>query len=113
MGLPTLGTVMSTKSHWESVYETKPAAAVSWYAPHLRESLRYVAQAASSKDVAIIDVGGGESTLVDDLVSAGYSDIKVLDISASALEVTRHRLGSMGAHMKWLARTELRTTLTC
>ena len=94
---------MSTKSHWESVYETKPAEAVSWYAPHLRESLRYVTQAASSKEVTIIDVGGGESTLVDDLVSAGYSDITVLDISATALEVTKHRLGSMGAHVKWLA----------
>ncbi len=94
---------MSTKTHWESVYETKPAEAVSWYAPHLRESLRYVAQAAASKCVAIIDVGGGESTLVDDLIDEEYSDITVLDISATAIEVTKRRLGPLGARVKWLA----------
>jgi 2-polyprenyl-3-methyl-5-hydroxy-6-metoxy-1,4-benzoquinol methylase len=94
---------MDTKQHWESVYEAKPADKVSWYAPHLRESLRYVDQAAVSKDVAIIDVGGGEATLVDDLVDAGYSDITVLDISARALEVTKQRLGAKGAHVKWRA----------
>jgi 2-polyprenyl-3-methyl-5-hydroxy-6-metoxy-1,4-benzoquinol methylase len=82
---------MSTKTHWESVYETKPAEAVSWYAPHLQESLRYVARAAENKNVAIIDVGGGESTLVDDLIKEGYSDVTVLDISATALEVRRRR----------------------
>ena len=94
---------MSTKTHWESVYETKPAESVSWYAPHLQESLRYITQAAAGKDVAIIDVGGGESTLVDDLLSAGYSDITVLDISATALEVTKRRLGPLGARVNWLA----------
>lgn len=94
---------MSTKTHWQSVYETKPADALSWYAPHLRESLRYVAQAATSKDVAIVDVGGGESTLVDDLVDEGYSNITILDISATALEVTRRRLGPRGVRVKWLA----------
>jgi len=96
-------TVMTTKTHWESVYENKPAEAVSWYAPHLRESLRYVSQAASSKYAAIIDVGGGESTLVDDLANEGYKDITVLDISAKALEVTRQRVGAQGAHVHWVA----------
>ena len=85
---------MNTKAHWESVYESKPAEAVSWYAPHLRESLRYVNEAAAHKGVAIIDVGGGESTLVDDLLGSEYSNVTVLDISATALEVTRRRLGS-------------------
>jgi 2-polyprenyl-3-methyl-5-hydroxy-6-metoxy-1,4-benzoquinol methylase len=63
--------------------------------------LRYVAQAAANKDVAIIDVGGGESTLVDDLVGEGYRDVTVLDISARALEVARQRLGPQGAQVKW------------
>lgn len=94
---------MNTKIHWESVYQTKPSDAVSWYAPHLRESLRYIAQAAQHKDIAIIDVGGGESTLVDDLVQQGYSDVTVLDISATALEVAKRRLGPMRARVKWLA----------
>jgi SAM-dependent methyltransferase len=102
---------MSTKTHWESVYETKPAESVSWYAPHLRESLRYVTQAAASKKVAIIDVGGGESTLVDDLVNEGYSDITVLDISATALEVTKRRLGPLGVRVKWMAADVLEVDL--
>jgi SAM-dependent methyltransferase len=102
---------LSTKTHWESVYETKPAEAVSWYAPHLRESLRYVTQAAASKDVAIIDVGGGESTLVDDLINHGYSDITVLDISATALEVTKQRLGPLGARVHWMTADILEVDL--
>jgi 2-polyprenyl-3-methyl-5-hydroxy-6-metoxy-1,4-benzoquinol methylase len=102
---------MSTKTHWESVYETKPAEAVSWYAPHLRESLRYVTQAAASKEVAIIDVGGGESTLVDDPANAGYSDISVLDISATALEVTKRRLGALGARVHRIAADTLEVEL--
>lgn len=94
---------MTTQSHWDTVYQTKPADAVSWYAPHLRESLRYVKQAAVQERPAVIDVGGGESTLVDDLLAAGMSDITVLDISPAALEVTRRRLGDAGAQVKWLA----------
>ena len=92
---------MTAKTHWDSVYRTKAADAVSWYAPHLRESLRYVRQAASGKNAAIIDVGGGESTLVDDLLAAGYRDITVLDISATAIDVARRRLGSSGESVKW------------
>ena len=102
---------MSTKTHWESVYETKPADAVSWYAPHLRESLRYVAQAAAGKDTAIIDVGGGESTLVDDLVGGGYTNITVLDVSATALEVTKRRLGAAAARVVWMAADILEAEL--
>jgi SAM-dependent methyltransferase len=94
---------MTTRQHWDTVYETKPADAVSWYAPHLRESLRYVEQAASSKDAAIIDVGGSESTLVDDLLQADFRNITVLDISARAIKVTRHRLGPLAERVHWLA----------
>jgi SAM-dependent methyltransferase len=94
---------MSTKQHWESVYGTKAPESVSWYAPHLRESMRYIRQAAPDKNLAILDVGGGESTLVDDLIHAGYRDITVLDISATALDVTRRRLGADGTYVKWIA----------
>lgn len=92
---------MTNPAHWDTVYQTKPADAVSWYAPHLGESLRYVKQAAGQERPAIIDVGGGESTLVDDLLAAGMADITVLDISCTALEHTRHRLGKAGAEVKW------------
>ncbi len=98
---------MSTRTHWESVYESKAAESVSWYAPHLRESLRYDTQTAASKDAAIIDVGGGESTLVDDLVKERYIDITVLDISATALDVKTRRLGVLGEAMKWIAACNL------
>ena len=94
---------MTTKNHWESVYETKSADAVSWYAPHLNASLEYIHRAAPARGAAIIDVGGGESTLVDDLLAAGHGSITVLDISATALDATRRRLGPAGQSVKWLA----------
>jgi len=93
---------MNTKSHWESVYGTKAPEAVSWYAAHLLLSLQYVRKAAPAKDAHIIDVGGGESTLVDDLLADGYSNITVLDISATALEVTSHRIGALSSKVAWL-----------
>jgi SAM-dependent methyltransferase len=102
---------MNAKTHWESVYDSKAPEAVSWYAPHLRESLRYVDRAAAHKGVAIIDVGGGESTLVDDLLASGYDDITVLDISAIALEVTRRRLGQLASRVRWLVADVLEAEL--
>jgi SAM-dependent methyltransferase len=102
---------MTTKSHWEAVYETKAADAVSWYAPHLDASLQYIRRAAAGKDAAIIDVGGGESTLVDDLLAAGYGKLTVLDISAIALEATRRRLGPHGDSVQWIAADVLSVDL--
>ena len=102
---------MTTKTHWEAVYETKAADAVSWYAPHLNASLQYIHRAAPGKDAAIIDVGGGESTLVDDLLAAGYGELTVLDISATALEATQHRLGPTGAAVRWIAADALSADL--
>lgn len=102
---------MTTKSHWESVYETKSADAVSWYAPHLNTSLQYIRRAAPALDAAIIDVGGGEATLVDDLLAAGYHKLTVLDISATALDATRRRLGPAGDGVNWLAADVLKADL--
>ena len=102
---------MSTKQHWESVYETKPAKSVSWYTPHLRESLQYIERAAPGTDSRIIDVGGGESTLVDDLLTVGYVDVTVLDISNIALDVARQRVGSLALHVSWLVADVLEAEL--
>lgn len=102
---------MDRKDHWESVYETKAADAVSWYAPHLKESLRYIAATSVERNAAIIDVGGGESTLVDDLLADGYQDITVLDISSKALDDTRMRVGAAGAAVKWIAADILEVDL--
>lgn len=92
-----------SKSHWERVYETKAPDAVSWYAPHLAESLGYIRRTSVDDAASIIDVGGGEATLVDDLLDAGYSRVTVLDISKKALDVCRSRLADRAAHVTWLA----------
>lgn len=95
------------KSHWEQVYETKAPDAVSWYAPHLDESLQFIRRTGVALDAHIVDVGGGESTLVDDLLDAGHQHISVLDISAKALEVCRARLGERAAGVSWLVADAL------
>lgn len=102
---------MNVKNHWESVYETKSAESVSWYAPHLRESLHFVQWAAPSNSARIIDVGGGESTLVDDMLTAGYVDVTVLDISATAFDVARYRVGALAKHVTWLTADVLEVEL--
>lgn len=71
---------MSVEQHWEGIYSTKVADAVSWYRAHLDISLRLIERASPHREAAIIDVGGGESTLVDDLLARGY-DIAVLYVS--------------------------------
>lgn len=98
---------MSSKSHWEQVYGTKAPDAVSWYAPHLHESLAYVRRTGVHVDAEIVDVGGGESTLVDDLLDAGYRNIAVLDIAERALEVCRARLSADERRVKWLVANVL------
>jgi hypothetical protein len=81
------------KSHWETVYRTKQPTEVSWYRPHLEISLELIARAAPNLDAHIIDVGAGESTLVDDLLERGYRNLSALDISATAFDVANARLG--------------------
>ena len=92
---------MHSKIHWEQVYQTKAPDAVSWYAPHLETSLKLIHQATPDKNAAIIDVGGGEATLVDDLLDHEYERISVLDISQTAIDVARKRLGAKGAEVAW------------
>jgi len=84
---------MDPKSHWEKVYATKAPDAVSWYRAHLETSLALIERSADTYSASIIDVGGGESTLVDDLLARGYQNITVLDVSQTAIDVTRKRLG--------------------
>lgn len=93
---------MESKSHWEHVYTSKRPTEVSWYRPHLDVSLELVQRAAPNRDACIIDVGGGEATLVDDLLDLGYVDVAVLDIAESALQVARRRLGPLAAKVTWM-----------
>ena len=84
------------------LYKTKDATEVSWYRAHLETSLRLIDQATADRTAAIIDVGGGESTLVDDLIDRGHTDVTVLDISSAALEATRGRLGDNAGRVRWI-----------
>ncbi len=93
---------MDSKTHWETVYQTKAAHEVSWYRQHLDKSLALIAQAAPDPNAAIIDIGGGEATLVDDLIERGYQDLSILDISQAAIDTTRQRLGTVAERVNWL-----------
>ena len=100
-----------TKTHWNTVYRTKAPDAVSWYRAHLERSLALIKRAAPDLSASIIDIGGGESTLVDDLLARGYRAITVLDISPAAIEVARQRLGAQAQHVTWLAADITETDL--
>jgi SAM-dependent methyltransferase len=93
---------VDTKSHWDSVYRTKQPNEVSWYRPHLEISLQLIDDAAPNRNAKIIDVGGGESTLVDDLLARAYRNVSVLDVSPAALQVTKDRLGASANQVNWL-----------
>lgn len=93
---------MKSETHWETVYQTKQPTEVSWYRPHLELSLQLIEEAAPNRDARVIDVGGGESTLVDDLLARGYQQPSVLDISSTALAVARARLGGKSSDVDWL-----------
>jgi ubiquinone/menaquinone biosynthesis C-methylase UbiE len=94
---------VDAKTHWEKVYATKTPDAVSWYRRHLDRSLALIERAVPERSASIIDVGGGESTLVDDLLLRGYTNITVLDVSQGAIDVTRSRLGSAADQVRWIA----------
>jgi hypothetical protein len=76
--------MQNPKEHWEKVYQTKQPDAVSWFQEHATRSLELIRTVGTSLDTNIIDVGGGTSTLVDDLLSQGFHNISVLDLSANA-----------------------------
>ena len=92
---------MTRKTHWENIYSTKSANTVSWYQAHAERSLEWIAHTGIALDAPIIDVGGGASTLVDDLLDAGYQNITVLDLSGAALRVAQQRLGGRADKVHW------------
>lgn len=93
---------MQPKEHWEKVYTSKATDAVSWFQTHAELSLELIQTTGVGQQAYIIDVGGGASTLVDDLVADGYRDLTVLDLSAAALGEARKRLGAKGDKVQWL-----------
>lgn len=90
------------KTHWEDVYRAKQADEVSWFQREPRTSLDIIRRVASNRTARIIDVGGGTSSLVDRLLDDGYSNLTVLDVSATALTHARARLGVRASRVEWL-----------
>jgi SAM-dependent methyltransferase len=93
---------MNRKQHWEKIYSGKAPDTVSWYQKHAELSVRLIRNTGLGKHAAIIDVGGGASRLVDDLVADGYTDVTVLDLSKAALDVAKQRLGNNANAVHWM-----------
>jgi ubiquinone/menaquinone biosynthesis C-methylase UbiE len=102
---------MDPRAHWQKVYETKKPTEVSWYQPAARVSSSLIRRVAPDRSAAIIDVGGGASTLVDGLLAAGYSSVSVLDVSSAALAQASERLGGDAARVTWLEANVLDAAL--
>ncbi len=102
---------MGRRAHWEDVYQRKAPTEVSWYRPHLETSLALIENAAKSRQASILDIGGGASTLVDDLIAAGFADVTVLDLAEPALEVARGRMGEAAKKARWVAADFLEAEL--
>lgn len=90
------------KQHWEQVYATKATDAVSWFQPQAATSLKLIQQTGIATTDAIIDVGGGASTLVDGLLANGFSNLSVLDLSGAALAASRARLTVQADAVRWI-----------
>jgi len=93
---------MSQRKHWEHVYQTKRETDVSWYQPHLERSLDLILRTGVGPDARIVDIGGGASTLVDDLLDRGFRHITVVDIAKASLDAAKKRLGERAAKVTWL-----------
>ena len=93
---------MDAKAHWEQVYTTRAPTQVSWHQERLSLSLQLIRRTGMPRTGHLIDVGGGTSTLVDDLLAAGFHSITVLDISAMALQLARARLGPRADAVTWM-----------
>ena len=90
------------KKHWETVYQNKTPEQVSWTQEIPKTSLEFIAQFNLDPSAKIIDVGGGDSHLVDFLIDGGFKDISVLDISSKAIERAKYRLGDKANRVNWI-----------
>jgi 2-polyprenyl-3-methyl-5-hydroxy-6-metoxy-1,4-benzoquinol methylase len=102
---------MELKDHWERVYSTKATNSVSWFQVHASYSLRLIRETGVDMTASIIDVGGGASTLVDDLLADGFHNLSVLDLSKAALAAAQQRLGNRGNSVQWIEADITKTSL--
>lgn len=101
---------MKRRQHWDHIYQTRDPERVSWHQPRAVVSLERIESACPDRRSPILDVGGGASTLVDHLLDAGYEAVGVLDVSPTALELARARLGSRAERVEWFAADVTRFT---
>ena len=92
----------SRQAHWQNVYTKKGENEVSWFQENPAPSLELIAQVGATPASAIIDIGGGASRLVDNLIDQDFEDVTVLDLSEAALEAAKARLGSRAAQVHWI-----------
>lgn len=92
----------SRQAHWQNVYTKKGENEVSWFQENPAPSLELIAQVGATSTSAIIDIGGGASRLVDNLVELDFENITVLDLSEAALEAAKDRLGGRAARIQWI-----------
>ena len=93
---------MDAKTHWDTIYRTKPPHELTWFQREAQVSLALIRRVTPDFNARIIDVGGGASTLIDGLVAAGYRQLTVLDLSPAALDHSRRRLGATAADVAWV-----------
>lgn len=92
----------NSKQHWEKIYETKEETTFSWFQPYPKTSIEFINLFSLPKNAKVIDIGGGDSHLVDALLEMGYTNISVLDISAKAIERAKKRLGANVDAVQWI-----------
>ncbi|MBA8884246.1 class I SAM-dependent methyltransferase [Dokdonella fugitiva] len=91
------------RHHWDAVYRTRADTQTSWHCAHLDTSLRLLDALGLDAGAPVIDVGGGRSTFVDDLLARGLREVSVLDVAGEALAQARARLGASAAQVHWIA----------
>lgn len=90
------------KVYWDTIYAQKNTREVGWFQSNPKVSLAFIYRSVKSTKDKIIDIGGGDSLLVDHLIHEGFEDITVLDVSRKAIQKARERLGTKGSHVKWI-----------
>jgi SAM-dependent methyltransferase len=98
---------MDVENIWGGVCTTKDRQRVGWHADHSASCLEFIDALALPSSASLINLGGGASTLVDDLLARGYENITVLDLSSIALQISRYRVGQAGDKVSWVAANVL------
>ena len=102
---------MDSIHHWEQIYGSKRPGELSWFQPTARLSLELIQRVAPGRAAAVLDVGGGASTLVDGLLAEGYRRVTVLDLAGAGLAQSRQRLGAASEQVTWLQADVLTASL--